>query len=50
MSGMRRRLSAGSHKEDVLSVFTVPERCSHHYGLSLFLAEPLGVERREKLA
>lgn len=43
--------SAQAHApESWLSVFTIPERCSHHFGLSLFLSGPLGFEEREELA
>lgn len=48
--GIWERLKAGSHSGDLWSVFTIPERCSHHFGLSLFLAQPLGIEEREELA
>lgn len=42
------RDSALAHKlEDFLSVFAVPGRCSHNFGLSRFGAGPQGVEGRE---
>lgn len=36
--------------ESLLSVFIIPERLSHHFGASLFLAGHLGVEETEELA